>query len=212
MRIISCDPGLQKLEKTRIIKRKSYYNFKCICGNIVEKRGDTKTKTCCKPGCKYSSRKCNGKANKNNYLYRKWEGMISRCHNKSHASHVTYFKRGIIVCDEWRHDFTKFEKWALDNGSKKGLDIDRRDIDGNYEPSNCRFITRSENVRQQHLDGHGSSRKIVVSNGVEVLDFNSVTDFHRFLIDRKETTVVSGTLSHHINKKGRFNDWTVEDK
>ena len=59
-----------------------------------------------------------------------------------------YAGRGITVCDQWRK-FSEFEKWALSNGWKRGLQIDRIDNDGNYEPSNCRFVTSKENNRNR---------------------------------------------------------------
>jgi len=50
------------------------------------------------------------------------------------------------MCDGWLNDFKVFEKWCLENGYKKGLEIDRKDNNNNYEPNNCQFITRAENV------------------------------------------------------------------
>ncbi len=76
--------------------------------------------------------------------------MKSRCNNKNVHAYKWYGGRGIKVCDEWRV-FKVFEAWAYANGYQKGLTIDRIDNDGNYEPSNCRWITQSENSKSRQL-------------------------------------------------------------
>ena len=65
-----------------------------------------------------------------------------------------YGGRGIRVCDEWKDDFEPFMKWAQENGYKEGLSIERIDVNGNYEPSNCKWITPKEqylNRTDSHL-------------------------------------------------------------
>lgn len=52
--------------------------------------------------------------------------------------------RGIIMCDEWKNNFLSFKDWAMTNGYKEDLTIDRIDVNGNYEPDNCRWITNKE--------------------------------------------------------------------
>ena len=79
-----------------------------------------------------------------------WYGMRRRCHHPapsdySNGIEAYYHGRGIKVCEEWLNDFDCFYKWAIENGYQDNLTIDRIDPDGNYEPSNCRWITRSEN-------------------------------------------------------------------
>jgi hypothetical protein len=56
-----------------------------------------------------------------------------------------YGGRGITICDEWKDSFIKFYEWVVTNGYKEGLQIDRIDNDGNYEPGNCRFVTARVN-------------------------------------------------------------------
>lgn len=74
-------------------------------------------------------------------FYQRWCSMIQRCENPNIPCYVHYGGRGITVCDEW-HDYATFKKWALENGFNESLTIDRIDVDGNYEPSNCRWVTR----------------------------------------------------------------------
>lgn len=71
--------------------------------------------------------------------------MIKRCYDESSGSYRIYGGRGIKVCDEWLNDKESFYHWALTNGFEKGLQIDRIDVNGNYEPSNCRWVTSKVN-------------------------------------------------------------------
>lgn len=77
-------------------------------------------------------------------LYHIWNGMISRCLNLNAENYPYYGGRGITICPEWTNDYTKFRDWALSNGYKDNLTIDRRNTNGNYEPSNCRWETQKE--------------------------------------------------------------------
>ena len=78
-------------------------------------------------------------------LHRVWSGAKSRCYNKKDYHFKWYGALGIIMCEEWKNDFKAFYDFAIANGWEKGLEIDRRDNDGNYEPLNIRFVTHKEN-------------------------------------------------------------------
>lgn len=90
--------------------------------------------------------RCNdGKAHE---LFNLWRGIHKRCYSPHYEHAHRYGGRGIIVCEEW-HDSGTFIAWALVNGWQKGLQIDRINNDGDYEPTNCRFVTCAENNRNQ---------------------------------------------------------------
>lgn len=72
--------------------------------------------------------------------------MRERCSNPNRKEWHNYGGRGISVCGEWE-DFVVFRDWAQENGYADDLDLDRIDNDGDYEPENCRWVTRSENLR-----------------------------------------------------------------
>jgi hypothetical protein len=90
-----------------------------------------------------------------NRIFRIWTGMRHRCHGKinpNRAGSKYYAMKGIKVCDLWRDNFSEFERWALLNGYQDNLQIDRIDGNGNYEPSNCRWVTPSEQARNTRRD------------------------------------------------------------
>lgn len=122
--------------------------FRCECGDEKIKSIDSistgRIKRCW--GCAHKivgikNRKHN---NIKHPLYRKWQDMKNRCYNKNVDRYNCYGGRGIIVCNEWKNSFQNYFDWCINNGYKKGLSIDRIDVNGNYEPSNCKYVTQVE--------------------------------------------------------------------
>lgn len=91
-------------------------------------------------------------------LWRIWSGMISRCESPSTAENKYYQGKGIAVCNAW-HAYENFKNWALKNGYRDDLTIDRIDLNGNYEPSNCRWATKVEQAENR------SSTRLFTVNG-----------------------------------------------
>ena len=80
--------------------------------------------------------------------------MKQRCYNPHRTQYKNYGGRGIIVCEEWKNSFKNFKDWAMKNGYKDNLTIDRINTNGNYEPSNCRWATVKEQQRNKRTNTH----------------------------------------------------------
>lgn len=89
------------------------------------------------------------KDGKRNPLYNLWGSVKSRCTNSDHPYFHRYGGRGITMCDEWINDPAAFASWALSNGWKQGLSIERIDNDAGYSPANCKFIPRGQQARNR---------------------------------------------------------------
>lgn len=119
----------------------------CDCGNTTEVRSGNliqgNVKSC---GClrRETPSKHNGKGTR---LYNIWRAMRQRCEYPKHKSYVDYGGRGIRVCTEWDESFASFREWAINNGYTDELTIDRKNVNGDYNPNNCRWITREEQNR-----------------------------------------------------------------
>lgn len=84
-------------------------------------------------------------------LYRIWSQVKQRCTNPNQRSYRWYGAKGITVCDEWSNSFMSFYNWAMANGYADGLTIDRINSSGNYEPSNCRWVTQKEQIGNRDI-------------------------------------------------------------
>lgn len=126
---------------------------KCDCGNTkIIRTHDLKTGKVQSCGClrlerlKKALTKHGQSDTKLHQVYFKMKG---RCYNPKDKNYKDYGGRGIKVCDEWKNDFISFYQWAINNGYKEGLTIDRIDNNGNYETSNCKWATMKEQCRHR---------------------------------------------------------------
>jgi hypothetical protein len=122
---------------------------KCDCGKEIIvigtslRSGNTRSCGCYKPNFRHGKH--------DTRLHHIWGGMKQRCNDKNCKSYINYGGRGVSVCDEWSNDFMAFYTWALQNGYNDSLQIDRIDVNGNYEPLNCRWVTLNENKSNRRI-------------------------------------------------------------
>lgn len=129
-------------------------------------------------------------------LYNIWGHMKSRCNNPNKKTYRWYGGKGIKVCDQWK-DFTNFREWALNNGYKENLTIDRIDSNKNYCPENCQWLTMKENNDKDRRRYAG----IAFNSNGEKEEFNSLKEFaqrHNYRVSSVQTSV-------RLNKK--YKDW-----
>ena len=139
---------------------RQFWLFQCDCGKLKVMRKDVVTSghniSC---GCEHEKiikatieRKTKHGLHKTT-LYKKWKSIKGRClYNAKDKRQKNYKNRNIIMCQEWQDDFLNFYNWALANGFEEGLTIDRINNDGNYEPSNCRWVDMKHQGRNRRTN------------------------------------------------------------
>lgn len=188
--VIGVDPGCIRKFKCQ-----------CDCGNVYYavpcNLEDGSVKSC---GCLKDDISEN--AVSNDRLYKVWQSMKERCFNKSSKNYRNYGERGISICEQWANDYLSFKRWAYSNGYDENASfgectIDRIDVNGNYEPSNCRWITSAEQQKNKRPSSEWRKRNVkrrsfVTFNGNVVPKYDLCQKFG----------ISVETFSYRINKKG----------
>lgn len=133
--------------------RKKLFKCICDCGKIVIVKRNSlisgHTKSC---GClEIETKKTNNLKHglRHHPLYTTWLNIKDRCNNPNNTHYKNYGKRGIKMCKNWSDDFKSFYDWAINNGYKEGLSIERLDVNKSYSPNNCSWIPFNEQERNK---------------------------------------------------------------
>jgi hypothetical protein len=131
-------------------------------------------------------------------LYRTWVNMNARCSNPKDKHFSRYMGRGIAVSPEWK-DYIVFKSWAESNGYKENLTIERINVNGNYEPNNCEWITQSENSKRAATGRIGNKTLSIDKN--TFLDMQSSRANGVSLKEVLSLFKVSGTAYYNARKR-----------
>jgi hypothetical protein len=157
------------------------WRCRCSCGQEVTVRSDKLLqgvrKSCAQNGHRSNSKYPPGMLKKYRVEYSAWRSMHARCENKNATGYINYGRRGIMVCERWN----TFGNFIADMGHRPTPKhtLDRIDVNGNYEPSNCRWATRTEQMRNIR-----NSVYVEMEGGVRVniLDFADKLGIDRLLV------------------------------
>lgn len=148
LQVKSREPGLRH--------KSSLWRCACDCGSETVVTASClkggRTSSC---GClqkELTSKRSRTHGESSSRIYKIRQGMLSRCYNEKTPNFKDYGLRGIGVCKEWRSSYESFRDWALSNGYEDGLTLDRINNQGNYEPSNCQWITPAEQNRNRRTN------------------------------------------------------------
>ncbi len=160
--ICRCDCGKQKIVRTSNLKSGAVKSCGCL---LYETQMKNREKAI-KHGCSHKER-----------LYETWKNMKRRCYDTTNKRADFYCNKGVVVCEEWKEDYLAFKEWAMSNGYKENLTLDRIDNNGNYEPSNCRWATAkiqaNNQSRNHHLTYNGETH--TMAEWADILGFTYTT-------------------------------------
>lgn len=118
-------------------------------------------------------KRCTIHGESNTRLFKIWQGIHKRCENKNAHNYYLYGARGISVCEEW-DEYLPFAEWARENGYTDELTIERKDVNGDYGPNNCTWVTNKEqqnNKRNNHYITYNNETH-TISEWAEILGIN----------------------------------------
>lgn len=172
---------------------KTRWLCKCDCGNekiIITQVLGKNTNSC---GCLQQQNRKEIHITHNmtgTRIYNIYRGIKQRCYNTNNQRYNYYGARGIKMCDEWKNDFMVFYNWSMQNNYNDDLSIDRINVDGDYEPNNCRWV----NIKKQ-ANNRSTNRYIAYNNETHTL---------------KEWSEILNISYYVLNNRINRDNWSVQ--
>ena len=166
------------------------YLCKCDCGNekVITSRyllnthnGTTRNCGCIAAKARSENmKKINGfyHGHSKERLHRIYNSMKGRCLNQNNYDYQYYGGKGVSVCDEWLRSYEKFKDWAMSNGYQEDLTLDRIDVNGNYEPSNCRWVSMKVQSNNKtvsvYITHHGETHTLKQWSEITGINYSTI--------------------------------------
>lgn len=205
MPVLIQDLGVQRVSDINMRKR-SIGIYKCQCGSEFKcvktniNNGNTKSCGCRKSNCKKEKHNLIGTR-----IYRIWVSMRGRVKSKKYDDFNVYMSKNIVVCKEWNESILSFYKWAIENGYDDNLSIDRINNDGNYEPSNCRWVTqRVQNSNTRRIRSNNTS-------GYRGVHFNKINKNWRTRIQIDKKFIHLGCFKTAIEAAKAYDYYVIDN-
>lgn len=171
-------------------RNRRYWNCRCDCGNtrivptaFLNNGRVEKCSSCCKKAQSENAIKVSKSKHGmvKTKLWRCWRSMRTRCSYPRTNGYNNYGGRGIKVCDEWDKSFEKFMEWAYSNGYEENLTLDRIDVNGDYCPENCRWLT----IKQQA--NNKRTNFVITHNGVShtLSEWSEITGINKNTLESR---------------------------
>ena len=152
---VKCDCGKEKVVLLNSLRRGETTSCGCYNQEVITKHGQSTSR-----------------------IYKIYKGMINRCSNPNMSGYHNYGGKGVAVCKEWLDSFEAFYSWAMQEGYSDSLTIERKNPDGNYEPSNCTWVTEYLQQRNRRKKSGTSSKYIGVSRCKQTNKWLSIIKIH----------------------------------
>ena len=188
-----------------------YWLCKCDCGKLKKVlsthlvSGNIKSCSC------YASEMLSKRGKErqfipNKRLYGIWRLMKQRCYSKKSISYKNYGEKGITVCEEWKNDFMFFYNWAMQNGYQEDLTIDRINVNGNYEPNNCRWATWKEqcNNKRNNIIIEYNGEKNTVAYFIQKYNLNEFAIYKRLKKGWDIKKAIETPVKEKVSNTGEF--------
>lgn len=180
--VVQCECGTEKIKKLSEIRN----GYSKSCGCLME---EVNRKACIKRNSKHNK--------SGTRLHNIWKLMRQRCNNKNASGYRNYGGKGVKVCSDW-DKYLSFEGWALATGYTEEMTLERKNSNGDYEPSNCEWITKSQNIARRNVGLTGSGKTL--RSRFTKKDVDDIKEMRKEGITLEVIAGAFGSSISHVNR------------